>query len=226
MSIHSGQTILDCLEQLIQSRIKKKTRGIHHHYQQVINGYEAKIAELSKKIFSISCLFSESSAFSPAPEENHELRELELREQRDREQRDRDQREQVQREQEHREQEQRNCEQRDREQRDREQHEQEQRDREQRDRKQQEFERELREFYKFEEQHRDQLEQNHFLMIKTPYTDWEALFADQKEMQRLASNLELPPIDLNDLCDDSAEPVMQRKPAKKKPKNHRRYQRK
>jgi len=290
MSIHSGQTILDCLDQLIHSRIKKKSRGIHHHYQQLINGYEAKIAELSKKIFLMTCLFSEPSdpTLPPVPEENLELRERELerelreterrerelreterrerelketerreRELRETERRERELKETERRERELRETERRERELRETEQRERELRETEQRERELkepeirerelrelelrkrelREREEHDFICELREFYESEKRARDQRnerepnplnwEQNDVVLIEHSPIDLEEIFGNQKEMQRIANNLGLPPIDYNDLCEDPAEPIMQRKPTKKKPKKtHRRYQRK
>jgi len=71
MSTHSGRTFIDSFEKFFQSQIKTKSRGIHHYYQQkiqeLISGYEAKIAELSERLFSTTCYLSEFSAPNVQP---------------------------------------------------------------------------------------------------------------------------------------------------------------
>jgi len=227
----------DYINSSIQKRINGVARAIEKRFRKMIKALEEENDTLKSRVVFLESFLKNSkpsTTENPGITSKPAIIELAAKpvivEQREREQRERQQREREREQREREQHEQREREQREREQREREQCEREQRERDQREREQRECEqseflRDLREFYKFDEQHRDLLEQNDILLIETNIDnmEWDALFANQKEMQR--SYPEPQPINHYDLC-DSAEPVMQRKPTKKKPKNHRRHQRK
>jgi len=66
-------------------------------------------------------------------------------------------------------------------------------------------------FYKFDEENREQLELLDSIIIRnnSDTMDLDELFANQKGMQQ---DYPEPRPTNHDLCDDSAEPVLQRKP--------------